>query len=399
MTGDRPRFLPEASLRSRTSLKWSRALPGEIPADIAELDVEIAPVVHHALSAHLAGHDFGYPDYTGGTPRRLAELFAERAERKHGWRADPGRVDTCAQIVQALCCALLAFTRPGDAVVTHAPTYPPFLKAIRQLDRRCVTIPVRDLQSLADLHDAGRARMVVLCQPHNPTGHVFGRRTLEVLGEFAESHDAVVFSDEIHQDLVHAPHRHLSAAAIPVLADRTIVFTSAAKTFNIAGLRCAVGHFGAKTLYERYTRLPWHLRSGAGLLGIAATIAAWDKGDAWADELRARLSRNRATVDAAVRAMPAVRWTPPPATYLAWLDLRRTCLSRRPADSLRDLAALRLQRGRDFGDDFTGFVRLNFGTSEETLSLILRRMTAAITAGEQPAARDGGAHPGLPRKR
>ncbi|MGW4792877.1 MalY/PatB family protein [Nonomuraea sp. NPDC004297] len=346
----------------------------------------MAPAIQRALAAQLDIHDFGYPDYTSGTPRHLAELFARRTERKHGWRADPERVETCAQIVQALCCALLAFTRPGDVVVTHTPTYPPFRKAIGQLGRRCVTISVGDLENIDALDDAihrsagrRRAGMVLLCQPHNPTGHLFDSRTLEVLGEFAARHGAVVFSDEVHQDLVYDPHLHLSAASLPVLADRTIVFTSAAKGFNIAGLRCAVGYFGSKWLHEKYTRLPWHLRGGAGLTGITATIAAWAEGETWLDGLRRQLSRNREMVRSALCTLPDVSWAPPQATYLAWLDLGRTPLATQPAEMLRELGGLRLQRGQDFGAGFGGFVRLNFGTSEERLSVILDRMTEVLT--------------------
>lgn len=172
-------------LRQRSGLKWSRTVPGELPADIAELDFAIAAPIRQALLRGIALSDFGYPDFRHGTPIALKHVFAERMRRRYGWRPSPDRMELSAQITQALCCVILAFTRPGDAVLTHTPTYPPFLAAIRDLGRRLVTMPVADLEDPKQLVDvlprAAPIRLVVLCQPHNPTGQVLGTSTLAAL--------------------------------------------------------------------------------------------------------------------------------------------------------------------------------------------------------------------------
>jgi cysteine-S-conjugate beta-lyase len=372
-------------LRRRSGLKWSRTEPGAIAADIAELDFDVAAPISQVLHYSVAHSDFGYPDFTSGTPLRLKHVYSERTATRFGWRPDPDRVELCAQVAQALCCALMAFTEPGDVVVTHAPTYGPIQHAIELLGRRCVTIPVTDLVDATELEDALRARsvqdrvrMMVLCQPHNPTGHVFDATTLGALGSFAERHDVVVFSDEIHQDLVHSPGRSHSPAATRRLAGRTVAFTSAAKSFNIPGLRCAVGHFGSPGLHAAFTRLPWHLRDGASLPGIAATLAAWESGDEWLGSLRRQLLRNRSILIDRLRELECIHWRPPEATYLAWLDLSGSAAAASPRDFFADKANVHLQPGSAFGDDFGAFARLNFGTSEARLCAILERLASAL---------------------
>src|SRR5262245_11005740 len=372
-------------LRQRRGIKWSRAGPGQIPADFAELDFAVAAPVRHAVLESARLSDFGYPDFDHGTPVRLRELFAERMAVRHGWQVSPERVELSAQIVQALCCVLLALTQPGERVLVHAPTYPPFLTAIRDLGRRPVFLRIDDV---ADATASGaslpaeceRIRLVILCHPHNPTGRVFSAAELDALATFADMHDAVVFSDEIYHDLVFAPATFRPAALTPGLGERMITFTSAAKSFNIPGLRCAVGYFGNTSLHDAYRALPWHLRDGASLVGIEATRAAWRCGDDWLAELRATLSGNRELIRGALHRLPGVAWTPPAAGFLAWLDFARSPLRADPRGEIERHAGVRLSAGDAFGPSYTGFARLNFGTSPERLARILDRIARVLDA-------------------
>ncbi|CAL9406512.1 aminotransferase class I/II-fold pyridoxal phosphate-dependent enzyme [Streptomyces sp. Tu 3180] len=376
--------LTDRQLRAGPGLKWGRARPDVIPADIAELDFAVAPPIRAVLRDAVTRSHLGYPDYTAGTPVRLAELFARRMRAKHGWQPDPGAVEICAQITQALCCAVLAYTRAGDQVLVHTPTYPPFLEAIRSLGRRPVLLPVanhgdaRAAESWAAVERERRIRLIVLCQPHNPTGHVFDTATLEVIARLAVRRDAVIFSDEIHAEIVYEGADCPSIASVPDAAERSVVFTSAAKTFNIAGLRCAVGHFGSAALHDLFRAMPWHLRSGAGALGVTATITAWESCDEWLDQLRARLSVNRTIVSDFLSHVGRVRFLPPAATYLAWIDLRDVRALPDVHTLLLNEGKISLQPGTVFGPSLEGFVRLNFGTSGRRLRVILERFYDAL---------------------
>ncbi|MFF8945200.1 MalY/PatB family protein [Streptomyces sp. NPDC014864] len=385
--------LSDEQLRAGRGLKWGR-VPGDvIPADIAELDFAVAPPIRAALSDAVDRSDLGYPDYTSGTPVHLAELFAERIHRTQGWRPNVRAVEVCAQITQALCCVILAFTRAGDQVLVHSPTYPPFLEAIRSLGRRAVLVPAGNIgddgisEAWAAMENAQRIRLIVLCQPHNPTGHVFDRSTLEALAALAARRDAVVFADEIHAEIVYAETECRSIASVETAAERTIVFTSAAKSFNVAGLRCAVGHFGSDDLLARFRRLPWHLRSGASVLGLAATIAAWESCEPWLDQLRAQLSVNRARLADFLSNYRQLHFRPPAATYLAWIDLRAARVGADAQEFLLNTAKIAVQPGKVFGASLERFVRLNFGTSGARLELILERIRHALDAGDRKGSR------------
>ena len=368
--------LTEAELRMRRSLKWSRAGPGVVPADVAEADFVVAEPIRDTLIGAVARSDLGYPDFDSprGGAQQLAGVFAQRLRSKFGVSADPGRVEICAQVMQAMCCVILAFSEAGDHVLVHEPTYPPILQAIERLHRRTAMVPVasedsEEFQEPAGLAPGARIAVIVLCNPHNPTGKLFGPGQLAGLAALAERHGSVIFADEIHHDMTYETS-HRSIAALDAAAERTIVFTSAAKSFNIPGLRCAVGHFGSSALWARFRELPWHLRSGAGILGIEATIAAWSACEPWLDSFRRQLSRNRDLVSKTISASHC-GYSPPEATYFAWIDLRGTAVHSDPFGYLSKEQKVVVQDGSVFGQGYSGFIRLNFAVPESRLRDIL----------------------------
>jgi cystathionine beta-lyase len=189
-----------------------------------------------------------------------------------------------------------------------------------------------------------------------------------------------VISDEIHMDLVYPGRTHLPFATLgPEVDARTITLTSASKTWNIAGLRCAVAAFGSDALKRRFLSVPRHLRGGIGTLGLLATEVAWRHGDPWAARALAYLDGNRRFIADFLRErLPAVRYTPPEATYLAWLDCRALALSAAPQRFFLERAGVALSDGAVFGPAGEGFARLNFATSRAILSEILERMAKAV---------------------
>jgi cysteine-S-conjugate beta-lyase len=383
MSSSRLVDLTDDELRARTSIKWSRVPSDVIAADIAELDFAAPEPIRAVLRSAIDASDFGYPDYSTGTPQLLAESFCSWTKNRFGWTPAAERVEICAQMMQALCCCILAYTNAGDCVLTHTPAYGPIRSSIEQLGRVCAAIPAHEVRDVAELRAAlgpttSPVRMIVLCDPHNPTGHVFSSASLGALAEYAAQRDAVLFSDQIYQDLVYDDCRYQAAATVDGLAERTVTFTSAAKAFGIAGLRCAVGHFGSTELHSRFCELPWHLRSGASLLGINATIVAWSQCDQWLDELRSALAGNRDLVTQRLADAQNVRWTRPAATYFGWLDVRDPAAGSDPHGYFLRAARVALQPGAFYGSAFAGHVRLNFGTSRTRLSQLLDRLIGAL---------------------
>ena len=378
-------LLTPEQLRSREGAKWRNYPADVMPAFVADMDFAVAPAVQHVIERLVARNDYGYGRMEDG--ERVANAFARRMQARYGWEVDSELTLCPIDVVQGIVAAIVALTSPGDGVVAQTPVYPPFLKAVENTGRRLVENPlvedgrrfVVDADGLRSVVDAG-TRMILLCNPHNPTGRVLTRDELETIASVAVERDLVIVSDEIHSELLYAPARHVPIASLgPDVAARTVTLTSATKAFNIAGLRCSVAAFGGSALRERFVAgIPDHLLGRPNRLGVEATITAWAEGDEWLDRVLGYLDRNRRRVTETVCAA-GMRHHAPEGTYLAWLDCTALDLpGGSPYDFFLERAKVALSDGAEFGRPGIGCVRLNFATSVQILEQILNRMTSAL---------------------
>ncbi|MDQ2707616.1 MAG: aminotransferase class I/II-fold pyridoxal phosphate-dependent enzyme [Actinomycetota bacterium] len=375
--------LDEQWLRDGPGAKWGRVASDVLPAWVADMDFPSPEPVRRALHSLVETANLGYPDWPTGTP--LREAFTDRMRSRYDWPADPGQVREVDDVVGAAQLALRLGTAGGDAIAVHMPCYPPFHRSITRFDRTLLPIPMIDTGAgwtfdgpRLDGQLAG-ARALLLVNPHNPTGRVFTRDELSVLAEAAHRHDLLVISDEIHADLAYPPHRHTPFASInAAAAARTVTLTSATKAFGLAGVRCAVAHIGPRRLLEAWDDQPPNLHGVANVFGVAATMAAWRNADGWLAELVAHLDGQRRLIaDTIAGRLPAARYHPPEAGYLAWIDFRGLDLGPDPAAMLLERGRVQLSSGPDFGDGGDGFARLNFGTSTGLLRELLDRLVCA----------------------
>ncbi len=370
-----------ATLRARRTNKWHKFAPDVLPAWVADMDFGVAPAITAALTRLTENQEYGYAARDGV----LAEAFARRMERRFGWHVDPADTIALGDLVQASFSSVMAFSEPGDAVLLQLPSYPPFMRAIEDTGRRLIGNPMRDDGTgwVLDLPASvdPRSRMMIFCHPQNPTGRAYSRAELEAVADFAIRHDLIVVSDEIHADIVYPGSTHVPLASLhPEIAARTITITSATKSFNIPALRCAVMHFGAPALKERFvSRIPTRLLGSPSVTGVDATVAAWDDGQPWFDEILAYLRGNRDWLARTIAAeLPGVTMRLPQATYLAWLDCRGLDLPCSAGQFFLDKARVGLNFGETFGADYAGFARLNFATPAPVLREIVGRMTEAV---------------------
>lgn len=388
-------MLPVETMRRRRGVKWHRFGADVLPAWIADMDYAVAEPVRRALARLVEDGDYGYASREGEDG--LEAAFAGRMRARFGWEVDPSRVVPVADLVQAIVAAVVAFTEPGDGVVVQTPIYPPFLGAIAAAGRRRVVNPlvddgrrlVLDADGLASAADAG-TRLVLLCNPHNPSGRAFQREELEAVARVAVERDLLIVSDEVHCDIVYPGSRHHVLAALgPEVAARTVTINSATKSFNIPGLRCGVMHFGSDELLDRFRRAhPGRLLGTVGVTGVDATVAAWREGQPWLDGVLDLLRANRDRVAAwAASLAPAIGHHPPEATFLAWLDCRGVATGGlTPQEFFLERARVGLHPGADFGPGGETCVRLNFATSPAILEELLDRMAGAIQRAGYPPA-------------
>ena len=375
------------AMRARRGVKWQRYDNRVLPAFVADMDFAVADPVQQAVRRLVDQQDYGYAHREGRDTVQAA--FADRMLERFGWEPSIDRTVPIADLLQGVAAAIVAFSEPGDGVVVQTPIYPPFLVGIEGSGRRQVLNPlvdggsrlVVDAAGLRSVVDEG-TRILLLCNPHNPSGRVLDLEELEAVGRVAVERDLVVISDEIHSDLVYAGRRHIPTGSLGAeVAARTVTLNSATKGFNIAALRCGVMHFGSDELLARFRRaIPERLLGSVNAVGLDATVAAWRHGQPWLDQVMERLAANRARLARWVgETAPAIRFHPPEATYLAWLDCRDLGLpGASPHEFFLNEAQVALGVGGDFGPGGETCVRLNFATSAPILEEVLERMAAAI---------------------
>lgn len=371
--------LTATELARRPGAKWSER-PELLNLWVADMDFAPAPVITEALREVLDRGDLGYPAWAL-VKSPACDAFVERAPARYGWQVDPAEVRELNDVTQGIQIVLEHVTRPGDGVVVLMPSYPPFLHSVEDAGRRLVPVQGSHDESSAtgwafdwDALEATLravpatrplAKVLLLCHPHNPTGHVFSDAELEHIADLAERHDLLIISDEIHADLTHGPHRHRPMALFAPA--RTVTIHAASKAFNLAGLRYALMHLGPPAVRDAVLSVPGHVYGEPNVFGAVAAATAWTRGDEWLAAVLAHLDRQRhLAVDLVRSRLRGAVACVPAATYLLWIDCHALGLGDNPAKEFQR-RGVRLSEGPDFGPSGVGCVRLNFATSSAVL--------------------------------
>ena len=374
--------------RGTNSIKWDHAdcCPGRtdiLPMWVADMDFAAPRAVIDAASKAVEHGIFGYC----GLPDSALESVADWCADRYGWPIDTTWLSYTSGVITGLNIAIQTFTRPGESIIIQPPVYPPFHASVRSNGRKLVYNHlakeddgsfVMDIQALRS-SVTDDTKMIVLCNPHNPVGRAWSKSELTAVAEVAEEHDLLVFSDEIHADLLLPPNRHTSFASLsPEIAQRTITGIAPSKTFNIAGLKASIIITPNERLradFDRAQEKTFGLYH-ANTFAVVAMEAAYRYGAEWLDRLMGYLAESR---DEAVRFLrervPSVTVAPPEATFLLWLDF-----SRAGGDNdeiKRKLccdAGVLLNDGRSFGPGGDYHFRFNFGCPRSVMRDGLERI-------------------------
>ncbi len=378
------RFDTPVDRRGSDSLKWAKYAGRQsargadiLPSWVADMDFAAPPPVLEALAARVAHGVFGY----GHTTPAFLEAVTAALQRDYGWSIRPEWIVPLAGLVSGLNIAARSIGEKGDAIVTATPVYPALFTAPAHMERRCVRVPLDarrhwtwDMDAVRAAHGA-RTRGLFLCHPHNPVGRVWRADELDAIAAYAQAHDLVVVSDEIHCDLVLEPGRRHRPFALhaPALAARTITLMAPSKTYNLPGLGCAFAVISDTALRRRFERAMAGIGPHPNILGLVAATAAYRDGAEWRAALLAYLRGNRERV-MTLDGMAGLRVTRPEATYLAWLDCRALGLDK-PQHRFEEFG-VGLSPGEDFG--MAGFLRLNFACPRAQLDTALDRISAGL---------------------
>lgn len=369
--------------RGTGSYKWDTYADGVIPMWVADMDFRTAPAIIDALRRRVDHGVFGYTLVGDEYYDAVTGWF----DRRHGWTIDPSMIIYTSGVVPAVSAIIKAMTRPGDKVVLQTPAYNCFFSSIRNNGcdvSRNELLRQEDGSYRIDFDDLEErcadpdARLLILCNPHNPTGRIWTPEELTRIAEICTAHRVFVISDEIHCELTYNGREYTPFATLAPEGLRYAVCVSPSKAFNTAGLQIANIVSSDPEVRARIDRaINDNEVCDVNPFGVAGTIAAYNECAGWLDELREYLWQNWQTVRKFfAEKLPDFDLTPLESTYLVWIDCRHTGLG---ADRLSELlveGGVALSPGSIYGDD--GFMRLNIACPRERLEDSLRRIAAVF---------------------
>lgn len=362
-------------LRARGSVKWSVTSGDQLGAFIAESDLPLAPVVADAVTSAVTGGLTGYLPTPVATATSTA--CAAFQQRRFGWNVEPAQVHLLPDVLGVLAFTLGHLVAPDAPVVLPTPAYMPFLELPGAVGHQLRLLPMDQVAGrfVIDPDRLGTALgdggVLVLVNPHNPTGQVATREELLAIADVVERTGATVFADEIHSPLVYSGASHIPYASLDErTAGHTVTAVSASKGWNLPGLSCAQLILTSPEHQKRWDSSPFVARHGTSPLGaVAATAAYGPDGVAHLDASLDYLQGGRDLFAERMAQAPTIGYTPPAATYIHWLDLRGTSIE--PREVGRRTGVLGTD-GASCGT--TGFLRLTLATSHAVVADIADRL-------------------------
>ena len=356
-----------------------------LPLWVADMDFRSPDSVVEALKKAVDHGIFGY----SRADESYFDAVAAWYQKRHHLTLQPEWMTCTPGIVFALSIAVRAFTQEGDAVLIQPPVYHPFSRAILRNKRTLVENPLvlKDGHYEMDLVDLEQkvldehVKLMILCNPHNPVGRVWTREELTALADICLRHHVYVISDEIHGDFVWQGHEQTPYASISEEAClHSMMCTAPSKTFNLAGMATSNLFIPDPEMRRKFrSELLDVGQENMNRLGLFACRAAYEGGGEWLDQLIGYLAGNLALVrDFCKNRVPQIQLVEPEGTYLAWLDCRELGMT---DDELMAFfsneAKVWLDPGTHSGEQGSGFMRFNLGSSRSVIAQALDQIEAA----------------------
>ena len=356
-----------------------------IPMWVADMDFHPPECVQKAVQ-NLSEHGiYGYY----GDDTTYKESIKWWMKNRHNWELDTEWIFSTHGLVNGAALCIETFSEPGDRVILFTPVYHSFFKVIKAASRKILECPLVnnkgryefDFPSYDKLM-TGKEKIVILCSPHNPGGRVWTEQELKEVADFAQRHDLILISDEIHHDIVYPGANHVPMTSVGEnIYDRLVMMTATTKTFNIAG-----AHTGNVIIPDEKLREEFKLKMAA--LGISpnsfglfmAKAAYSPEGAVWVDNLIKYLDGNRQIFDNAISKIPGLDTMKLEGTYLAWVDFSKTGMEQQEfIDRVQKTAKIAASQGWTFGENGSSFLRFNFATTTENVKIAVERLCNAFS--------------------
>ncbi len=366
---------------SSDSTKWNKYRDRDvIPFWVADMDFTAPDFVLEALHERI---DHGVLGYAEAQPA-LVDAACAWFWQRFNWKVDPDWLIWIPGVLPGLNIASRAIGSEDDALIIMTPVYPPFLSVPENSNKQMLSSPLiydgkKWSIDFADIEDKARlASGLLLSNPQNPTGRVYSENELSKLAEICIANDVIVVSDEIHWGIVLDENRsHIPIASISEeISLTTITLIASTKTYNVAGLNCALGVIPDPSLRERFVDATTGFVSHISPLAYTAALATFLDRSSWIKDLVAYLRVNRDLLERCVDETPGIAMAHVEGTYLGWIDARSLQVDD-PATFFEN-HGLGFSNGFDFNGE--GFVRFNFACHRDLLLEGIERLKRAVSS-------------------
>lgn len=374
-----------------------------LPMWVADTDFKAPTQVIDAMRNRLEHGIYGYTFRS----ESYNESIINWVKKRHDWDIKSEWITFSPGVVPAISMAIQTFTHPGDKVIIQPPIYPPFHSVvessgrvkienelsyrdgkyhmdIEKLEEQIKTVDLSYTNNNYGVNNQfdDRVKLLLLCNPHNPSGRVWTKEELMRIGKICIDNNILIVSDEIHSDIIYKGHKHIPIASLSEeLAQCTITCIAPSKTFSLAGLTTSAIIIPNEKLRNMYNNSLETLEiDGGNIFGSIALETAYREGEEWLDELLLYLEDNlEYLVNYFKENIPQIKPVCPEATYLVWLDCSELGLEGRDLmDFFVNEAKVGLNPGTRFGENYGKFVRLNIGCPREILKEGLSRIEKAV---------------------
>jgi len=381
--------------KQTNSMKWD-ALKERYKSDdlwpmwVADMDFKVPEVVQKALHNVTEHGVFGYHF----PPASLREAIVEWMDKRFEWTIEQEDITFTPGVVPAIHQLISVLTEEGDGIIVQPPVYYPFFALVNtnrrtllenDLVERNGTYEI-DFDDLEEKMKSG-AKMLILCNPHNPGGRMWNKEELTKIAVLAKQYDVIIVSDEIHSDITFRGN-HVPFASLEAATDLQVATCMApSKTFNLAALQLSYVISNQRELQQK---LEFSMRQNFTGIGnpysSAAAEAAYREGEPWLTNLLAYVRDNIDYAEKRLKEeMPKVDFVDPEATYLLWMDFRQLGMDDQALQQwLREEARLALNDGHTFGKPGSGFARMNLACPRSHVEEGLNRLKQAYDRLQQP---------------
>jgi len=352
--------------------------PGVIPLQTGDPDFPTPPHIVEALGDAVEQGYTHYPPYQGDP--ELRAVIADQLSARSGvtWSAEDVSITNGGS--GAIYGGMVAYLDPGDQVLVPQPNFSLYGDVAQSIGAEVSNVPLTtdlhlDLDALRAAAGA-RARMVILCNPCNPTGTVFRRDELLELAAFCQERDLLMLADEAYERILFDGRVHISALELPDMADRLLFVQTFSKTYAMTGWR--LGYLAARGGMAKSGMIVH--RTAVGTVNWAvqrAGIVALTTPSDWPDRMVEEYAFRRGMLDELLRDAEGASWRPPEGTFYAFVKYRADMSAREMTRFLLE-RGVAVRSGTEFGPGGEGHVRLSFATSRDNIREGAHRLAAAF---------------------